>query len=415
MLIDAENRSVSLNIRDPTFFNNPYPYYERLQNECHTFMWQECELWTFTRHKDVSAILRDRRFGRQIDHLRTREQLGLPQVQVELKPFFDIDRLSMLAQEPPAHTRLRGLVQKAFIARQIEQRRPRVLELCNQLIDRMDFDKRESIDLIRDYATPLPVTIIAEMLGVPTEMTPQLLRWSHDMVQMYEMQRTVEMEHQAVCASQEFVSYLKDLIRERRQQPTDDLICQLIQVESAGEKLTEDELIANCILLLNAGHEATVHLIGNGIFALLEHPAQLRQWRRQSMSGENGFHKTAVEELMRYDAPLHQFNRWVLEPLEINGQTFEIGEEVALMLGAANRDATVFDAPHELDLSRQDNPHVSLGGGIHYCLGAPLARLETQVAIPSLIKRLPNLRLAESPTYQNRFHFHGLGSLNVTA
>lgn len=415
MLIDAKNRAVSLDIRDPAFFNNPYPFYEQLQRECPTFLWQECSLWTFTRHKDVSAILRDRRFGRQIDHLKTREQLRLPPERIELKPFFDIDRLSMLAQEPPAHTRLRGLVQKAFITRQIEQRRTRIAERCNELIDQMDFQQHDSIDLIRHYATPIPVTVIAEILGVPTEMAPHLLRWSHDMVQMYEMQRTTEMERQAVRASQEFVSYLKGLILERRKRPTDDLICQLIEVESEGEKLTEDELIANCILLLNAGHEATVHLIGNGLFALLRHPDQLDQWHRQSMASENGFHKTAVEELMRYDAPLHQFNRWVLEPLEFNGQRFEVGQEVALMLGAANRDATVFDAPHELNLTRRDNPHVSLGGGIHYCLGAPLARLETQVAIPALINRLPNLRLTEKPTYQNRFHFHGLESLHVTA
>ena len=211
-----------------------------------------------------------------------------------------------------------------------------------------------------------------------------------------------------VAASREFVAYLRQLVADRRKNPSDDLISRLVEVEEAGEKLTEDELIANCILLLNAGHEATVNLIGNGMCALLKHPDQIGRWRADSSLTE-----TAVEELLRYDTPLHQFNRWVLEPFEFRGQQFEVGQEIALLLGSANRDGDVFDSPSELDLGRKKNPHVSLGGGIHYCLGAPLARLELSIAFSVLIERLPQMELVAEPKYCNSFHFHGLESLIV--
>ena len=410
MQINSSTQSVSLNILDPEFFNDPYPFYERLQSQTPMFFWEEHKLWTFTTYADVAAILRDRRFGRQISHLKTRAELGLPPEPVALKPFFDIDRLSMLGLEPPAHTRLRGLVQKAFMARQVEKLRPRIESLCHQLIDSFSSTVRQT-DLLANYATPIPVIIIAEILGVPSEMAPELLRWSHAMVQMYELQRTAEMESAAVKASQEFMAYLREFVEQRRLRPSDDLVSQLIAVESAGEKLTEDELISNCILLLNAGHEATVNVIGNGVLALLKNQSQKANWIAASDSDE--FNKLAVEELLRFDTPLHQFNRWVLEPLEMHGRQFEVGQEVALILGAANRDPAQFDAPQELRLDRQPNPHLSLGGGIHYCLGAPLARLEVQIAISLLLKRLPNLSLTEQPVFKNNYHFHGLESLLV--
>lgn len=405
--IEPTTKKVSLDIRDPDFYNDPYPTYETLQSECPMFFWQEHELWTFTKHDDVSAILRDRRFGRQISHLKSKEELGLPPTPKELKPFFDIDQLSMLGLEPPEHTRLRGLVQKAFMTRQIELLRPNIEALCNELLEKME-SLDGSFDLLKEYATPIPVLVIAEMLGVPTEMAPELLRWSHAMVQMYEMKRTTEMELAAVNASQEFVAYLRSLVAARKKRPAKDLISQLIAVTSEGEKLTEDELVANCILLLNAGHEATVNVIGNGMFALMSNVEQMEAWRQ-----DDSITKSAVEELIRFDTPLHQFNRWVLEPLELHGQSFSVGQEIALLLGAANRDVDEFENPHQLNLLRSHNPHVSLGGGIHYCLGAPLARLEIQIAIPLLICKFPDLKLAESPRYRNNFHFHGLESLLV--
>jgi cytochrome P450 len=265
------------------------------------------------------------------------------------------------------------------------------------------------VDLLPAYATPIPVTVIAEMLGVPAEMSQSLLDWSHAMVKMYELERTAESEQSAVQAAQEFVAYLRQLVVERRQRPQNDLITKLIEVEEAGEMLTEDELISTCILLLNAGHEATVHVIGNGVYALLQHRDQLARWRK-----EPGLAETAVTELLRYDTPLHQFNRWVLEDLEYEGHYFRQGTRVSLLLGAANRDPAQFPDPDRLDLGRQKNAHVSFGGGIHYCLGAPLARLELQIALPLLLTRLPHLQLAAQPHYQNSYHFHSLESLWVT-
>lgn len=411
MRIDPKKQAVSLNIRDKDFYNNPYPYYETLQQECPMFYWLEHGLWTFVDHQSVTSILRDRRFGRQIEHLKSRKELGLPAIPAKLQPFFDIDRCSMLGLEPPSHTRLRSLVQKAFMARQIERLRGRIESLCHRLIDEIEENSGTyTFDFKERYATPIPVIVIAEMLGVPEAMAPELLRWSHNMIKMYEMQRTPEMEAAAVESSREFVRYLRSLVQDRRRQPHQDLISKLIEVESAGDRLSEDELIANCILLLNAGHEATVNVLGNGMVALLKSPLQLAQWRDHGPS-DTPFSKAAVEELLRFDTPLHQFNRWVLEPLEIGGHAFDVGQEIALILGAANRDPNVFSSPHELRLNRHPNAHVSFGGGIHYCLGAPLARLEIQIAIPVFLQRLPKIQLEKPPVYSNNYHFHGLESI----
>ncbi|HFC12605.1 MAG TPA: cytochrome P450 [Anaerolineae bacterium] len=406
MLIDTKNSSVTLDPRDPDFYLNPYPAYARLQREAPIFYWQEFGTWAFVRHADVSAILRDRRFGRNITHRVSRAQLGWPPERADLKPFLDVDRYSLLELEPPDHTRLRGLVQKAFMTRQIERLRPRIAALSHQLIDAML--EKGQCDLLTDFATPIPVQVIAEMLGVPVEMSQALLDWSHAMVGMYQMARSAEQERAAVQAAQEFVAYLRGYVAQRRNDPRDDLITRLIQVEEAGEKMSEDELISTCILLLNAGHEATVNVIGNGVLALLRHPEQLAKWRQ-----DPALTPTAIEELLRYDTPLHLFNRWVLEELEFGGQQFKQGQQISLLLGAANRDPAVFDSADTLDLARKPNPHLSFGGGIHYCLGAPLARLELQTALPILLERLPNLRLADQPQFSNSYHFHGLEALQI--
>lgn len=406
MRIDPHTQRVHLNPRDPDFYNNPYPYYHELRRQTPIFFWEDFGFWCFTTHEDVSAVLRDRRFGRQILHIATREELGWPPEREDLKPFLDVDRYSMLELEPPAHTRLRGLVQKAFMARQIERLRPRVASLTHSLLDALG--EHGEADLLPAFATPIPVIVIAELLGVPTDMSDYLLNWSHAMVAMYELGRTPEQERKAVQAAQEFVAYIKDYVEQRRRQPKDDLITHLIQVEEAGEQLTEEELISTCILLLNAGHEATVNAVGNGVLALLRHPDQLERLRR-----DPSLINTAVEELLRYDPPLHLFNRWVLEEVEIRGQRFRRGDRVAVLLGAANRDPAQFADPDTLDITRWPNPHVSFGAGIHYCVGAPLARLELQAALPILLERLPGLRLAEEPAYRNAYHFHGLQSLRV--
>lgn len=404
--IDPQTRRVHLDPRNPDFYNNPYPYYDELRRQAPVFFWEEFGFWCFTAHEDVSAVLRDRRFGRQILHVAPREELGWPPERPDLKPFYDVDHYSMLELEPPAHTWLRGLVQKAFMARQIERLRPRIAALSHRLLDAMG--EHGAADLLPTYATPIPVTVIAEMLGVPANMNNRLLAWSHAMVGMYELGRTSEQERQAVQAAQEFVAYLRDYVERRRREPKDDLITMLVQVEEQGERLTEDELISTCILLLNAGHEATVNVIGNGVLALLRNPAQLNRLRRAPELAP-----AAVEELLRYDPPLHLFNRWVLKDLEFQGQRFRRGDQVAVLLAAANRDPAQFPNPHSLDLARSPNPHVSFGGGIHYCLGAPLVRLELQTSLPILLQRLPGLQLAEEPIYRNAYHFHGLQSLRV--
>jgi cytochrome P450 len=270
------------------------------------------------------------------------------------------------------------------------------------------FNHGRPVNLLDKFATTIPVYVIAELLGIPTTQSDNLLHWSHAMVAMYELGRTAEQEQAAVKAAQAFVAYLQDIVAERRQNPQDDLLSHLIAAEEIGQKLSENELISTCVLLLNAGHEATVNVIGNGVLALLENRSELERWQNdQSLS------PAAVEELLRFDTPLHLFTRWTLEDVTYKGQKFPFGSKIALLLGAANRDPAVFGSPTALDLGRSHNPHVSLGGGIHYCIGAPLARLELQTALPILFQRLPNLKLHQQPTYRNSYHFHGLDALWV--
>ena len=397
MKLDAARRRLSLNPRDPAFYQDPYATYRRLQEEAPVVYWQEFDRWCFLRHSDVSRILRDRRFGRSM--------AGIEGVPVR-EPTLEVDRHSMLEMEPPSHTRLRRLVQGAFIARQIERLRPRVEALSHQLIDRMEEDDRA--DLLAAFASPIPVIVIAELLGVPSEMSDRLLAWSHAMVAVYELAPSREQIEQARRAEGEFVAFLRDYVDRRRSEPRQDLLTRLIEAEEDGDRLSEDELISTCILLLNAGHEATVNVIGNGTRALLENPEQLAEWRADPERTAS-----AVEELLRFDTPLHLFNRWVLEDLEVGGLELKQGMEVSLLLGAANHDPRAFDRPERLDLARDPNPHLSFGAGLHYCLGAPLARLELQTALPILWARLPRLELAEAPSFKDSYHFRGLESLQV--
>lgn len=406
MMIDSHTKHVQLNQRDPDFYNDPYRYYATLREQVPIFYWEAYDLWCFAAHEDVNAILRDRRFGRQILHLTTRDALGWPPIRADLQPFYDEERHSLLELEPPDHTRIRKLVQKGFMARQIERLRPRIAALTHELID--SFIAWGQVDLLPHFATPLPVTIIAELIGIPTSMNSQLLDWSHAMVKMYELERSAENERAAVQATTDFVAYLREFVGYRRQKPQDDLLSHLIAVEEVGDRLSEDELISTCILLLNAGHEATVNVIGNGVLALLQQPSQLRRWQHNP-----ALTQSAVEELLRFDTPLHLFTRWVLEDVTYKGHHFPFGTQVALLLGSANRDPLVFSEPDRLDIGRKHNPHLSFGGGVHYCIGAPLARLELQVALPILFERLPNMMLAASPEYANSYHFHGLTHLWV--
>jgi cytochrome P450 len=400
MKIDRTSRSISLDPRDPDFFNDPYRAYHELRATVPIFKWEDYGYWCFARHADVSALLRDRRFGRQILHVMSREELGWAETPRHLKPFYDVEQHSLLETEPPVHTRLRGLVNRAFLSRTVERLRPRIAELVHTLID--GFDKKHETDLLASFATPIPIFIIAELLGVPTELGPQLLDWSHDMVAMYQARRDEAVERKAVAATIAFSDFMRAYVRERRSSPGDDLLSHLIAAEMQGNSLSEDELITAAILLLNAGHEATVHAIANGVKALIE--------TGQAAPDLGDGH---IEELLRFDAPLHLFTRYALEDVDYDGLKLRKGETIGLLLGAANRDPTRFAEPDRFDPSRAPNPHVSFGAGIHFCVGAPLARLELNVALPILFQRLPGLRLSDRPCFRDTYHFHGLERLAV--
>ena len=311
----------------------------------------------------------------------------------------------MLEREPPTHTRLRGLVLRAFTSRRIGGMAPEIASLSHSLIDSFPAGP---FDLLTAFATKLPVIIIARLLGVPEARADDLLAWSNAMVGLYQASRTRETEDRAAAATEDFVAFLRGYVEKRRFQPADDLITQLIAVESEGQKLSTDELISTCILLLNAGHEATVHTLGNGVKAMLQ-----SGFGAESLGAARI--EATVEEILRQDPPLHMFTRHAYEDIEVSGHTFRRGDEVGLLLAAANRDPLVWDDPARFDPARPVKPNLSFGGGLHFCVGAPLARLELQIALPILFARCPGLRLCEAPQYGNKYHFHGLERLMVRA
>ena len=404
--IDAARRRVRLNPRDPDVFNNPYRAYAAIHEASPVFFWEDYGFWCFARHADVSALLRDRRFGRQITHVMSRAELGWPEPKPHLQPFDALERHSILELEPPEHTRLRNLVNRAFVSRRIEKLGPRIAALAHERIDA--FAARGSADLVAEFAAPIPVASIADLLGVPGERGSELVGWSHRMVAMYQFGANREVEEGAAAAARELTDFVRGFARARRGDLGDDLISQLLIAESDGGRLSEDELIATVILLLNAGHEATVQAIGNGVKTMLEQ----RIDSRLAFAGESTTAST-VEELLRFDPPLHLFTRYALEDLEFAGVRLKTGDRIGLLLGAANRDPARFPHPDAFDNARAPNPHVSFGAGIHFCVGAPLARLELSVALPILFARLPGLRLADPPCYRDTFHFHGLEALRV--
>jgi len=400
-------RSSTVDPRDPAFYQNPYAFYDLRHADNPAFVWTNYGHWCFAGFKDVSALLRDKRFGRQILHVASREQLGWPQPKTHTRDFDQAELHSLLNIEPPEHTRLRTLVNRAFVSRHVEQLRPRIAVLANELIDK--FEGKESVDLITAFAAPIPVIVIAEMIGIPTEMAPQLLNWSNRMVAMYMFGVTEATEHDSNQASADFIAYLRTIIAERRANPREDLLTHMITAENNGQKLTDDEVISTAILLLNAGHEATVHTTGNGVKSILESgldPKTLFATEDQTAA--------TVEECLRFDAPLHMFTRYALSDLEMDGGIkLKLGDQVGLMLGAANRDPSRFANANTFNPFRADGANVSFGAGIHFCIGAPLARIELQIAMKTLFDRLPNLRIAEEPSYNNVYHFHGLERLMV--
>lgn len=392
---------------DPAFFHDPYPHYERMRAAGRAFYWEEYGVIAFPHFAEVNAILRDRRFGREITHVMSREAAGLPPIPDHAAPFYAFEANSMLEREPPAHTRLRGLVNRAFLSRHIERLRPRIASLAHELID--GFEARGEIDLLPAFAEKIPVIVIAELLGVPAEMSDQLLDWSHKMVAMYQFNRSRRTEDEAVAATLAFSAFMRAYADERRGDPRDDLLTRLIEAEEAGERLTSEELVTTAILLLNAGHEATVHAIGNGVKALLETGAD-----PLAALGDDPGGAGVADELLRFDPPLHMFSRFALVDNDgLGAALLKQGQQVALLLGAANHDPARFAEPSRLDFARGGTGHVAFGAGIHFCIGAPLARIEMAEAIRVLFERLPGLELAGDPHYAERYHFHGLRALRV--
>ncbi|WP_300018650.1 cytochrome P450 [uncultured Roseobacter sp.] len=384
---------------EPDFVQDPYALYARVLAEDPVQYWEDYGMMAVFDAATVHALLRDRRLGRAVP-----EDQRTPAPD-HLHRFDAVERHSMLDLEPPTHTRLRGLVLRAFTSRRVKALAPDIDEICTDLLNGFP---DTPFDLIPAFCTALPVRVIARLLGVPEEMSDQLLRWSNTMVAMYQASRTHQTEVAADHAAAEFSAFLSTYIEERRAKPRDDLITHLIAAEEDGEKLSLPEMIGTCILLLNAGHEATVHTLGNAVKALLENETPA------SALAPNAIAAT-VEEALRFDPPLHMFTRYAYEEIEVGGHLLEKGKQVALMLGAAGRDPARFKTPDLFDPFRQPAPHAAFGGGLHFCVGAPLARLELQMGLQRLFAHAPHLKLAETPTYSNTYHFHGLTHLQVTA
>ena len=392
--------------RDLGFIADPYPAYAELRVAGRILHNPETEQWIIPHYQDVNALLRDRRFGRTYLHLATHGEMGRPEDPPHTAPFWHLIRNGILDMEPPDHTRVRRLVAKAFTPRRVEELRPTVQRLMDELVD--DVLGAGEVDLIARVAEPLPVTVIAELLGIPQADRYHLRPWSAEICRMYELNPTEEDGRAASAASVEFSDYLRGLIRERRRRPTEDLIGGLVQVIDEGDRLTEDEMTGTCVLLLNAGHEATVNMTGNGWWALFRNPDQLARLR-----ADHALIPRAVEELMRYDTPLQMFERWVLDDVEIHGVPVARGQELALLFGSANRDPAAFDRPDELDLGREPNPHMTFGAGIHFCLGAPLGRVELETSFGSLLRRAPHMGLVREPEWKPNYIIRGLRELRV--
>ncbi|MEU9849758.1 cytochrome P450 [Streptomyces sp. NPDC047985] len=402
----GSHASASFDPWSPVFVADPYPAYTALREAGRVHYFEPSNQWLVPHHADVSALLRDRRLGRTYLHRFTHEEFGRTPPPAEHEPFHTLNGQGLLDLEAPDHTRIRRLVSKAFTPRTVERLVPTVQRLAAELVD--PFVEAGGGDLLTAVAEPLPVAVIAEMLGIPESDRAPLRPWSAAICGMFELNPSEDTARAAVRASLDFSAYLRELIAQRRKNPGTDLISALIAAHDEGERLSEQEMISTCVLLLNAGHEATVNTTVNGWWTLLRHPEQLAALR-----ADHGLLPTAIEELMRYDTPLQMFERWVLDDIEIDGTVIPRGSEVALLFGSANRDPARFAAADTLDLSRRENPHITFGAGIHFCLGAPLARVELAASFGELLRRAPGLRLVTEPEWNPGYVIRGLKELRV--
>ena len=388
-----------LNVNDPEFIRNPYPVLAELRALGKPVWHESMQLWLAATHADASAVLRSKTLGR----------IFTPHEPDDLWETFNwLHADSIMENEGSKHTRLRTLVSKAFNRSQIERLAPRIDSIITELLD-VCHDKKE-FDLLADFAEPLPVRVIAELLGVSRSDENHLRPWSQAIVKMYEFDVTPDEEAHAEKASREFADMITDMVEHRKAKPTSDLVSELAQVEDSGERLTLRELIATCVLLLNAGHEASVNAFGNGFVAALDDGEASTLLRTQPRS----IAETAVEEFLRFDAPLQLFERTAMSDTEINGVVIKSGEKIAALLGSANRDEKVFDNPDTFNVSRTPNSHIAFGGGIHFCLGAPLARLEMNRSLPALFERFPSISIREIPEQRETFVLRGYKKILVS-
>jgi cytochrome P450 len=406
--------TVEFDYFSPSFRADPYAAYARLREQAPVCWGVGFEpgmpgVWHIARYADIQRILKDPRFTHQHARETTGPSSAADGPQDEAQLFRELSGLSLLFIDPPAHTRLRALVSKAFTPRMVESVRPRAQALADELLDAAT----GALDVIGGYAMPLTLTVISEMLGVPIESREEMREWAGVLVRAVDAKRDTAIYGPATAVTMQLVALFQGVLEERRAQPRNDLISELLQAHEQGDRLSEQELIVTATTLLLAGHETTVNLIGNGMLALLEHPDQFALLREQPelMSG-------AVEEFLRFEAPSQMASRVAPEEMELGGQTIERGEVLNLLLGSGNHDPEAFADPDRLDITRANNRHLAFGTGMHYCLGAPLARLEGQVAIETLLRRFPRLRLsddpAQAPEWREMISFRGLRSLWLT-
>src|SRR6266513_965017 len=393
---------------DPGFLEDPYPVLNRVRESARVFYDERRDRWFVTRHEDVRACLRDRRLGRNFRHVMSPAEIGVPELDPRWPAFWATERWSLLWLEPPDHTRIRKLVAAAFTPRSVEALREPTRELAAELLEPLAEAGR--MELLYDYAQPYSIAVICRMLGVPLDRQRDLLDWSHRMVKMYEFDVPDEAADAANRAATEFQEYVRALIDERRAQPREDMVSALVAARVDGAQLSDDEIVSTVIVLLNAGHEASVNTLGNGMLAFARHP---EQWRRVVEGDVTA--AAAGEEMIRYDPPLQLFERWVLtDDFAIGDVAIPRGEKIALLFGSANRDPRVFERPNEFDAGRENAAqHIGFGGGIHVCIGAPLARVELEASVGALRRYWPEFELAGEPRRTGAFVIWGLEGLRL--
>ncbi len=382
---------------DPKFVQNPYEFYQRALEIEEVCFWEDYDFKAFFDFDTINSIFRDKKFGRELP-----KRLYHPHPK-HLDDFYRIEKNSMLELEAPRHTRLRSLVLRAFTSKNIKTLENQIEELCSNLLRNINDSE---IDLIEEYAKKVPVITIAKLLGVPEEMSDQMVDWSNKMVTMYQARLSPELEISANKAAKDFFNYIEGYVLKRKNTPENDLITHLINAEQDGSKLNFDELVSTCILLLNAGHEATVHTIGNGIKTILEQNIDTKHFLKNHS-------KSVVEEILRFDPPLHIFTRYANENLKIADVEILEGEKVGLIIGASGYDRKRWEKPDKFIPGREPLNNNSFGAGAHFCIGAPLARLEISIALKCFFELYQKSRISEKPKYADIYHFHGLETLKV--